>query len=59
MAYKLDDRKALAKIPAYNAFVADIWALGVCLYVMLCRDFPFKPKQDITILKNMLDDQNN
>jgi serine/threonine protein kinase len=59
IAYKLDDRKALSKIPAYNTFVADIWALGVCLYVMLCRDFPFKPKQDIRLLDNMLDDQNN
>jgi serine/threonine protein kinase len=58
-AYKLDDRTIFGKTRAYNAFVADIWALGVCLYVMLCRDFPFKLKQEIRLLKNMLDDQNN
>ncbi len=49
----------IEQIRAYNAFVADVWALGVCLYVMLCRDFPLKSKQNIRLLKNMLDDQNN
>ena len=26
----------------YNAYIADMWALGVCLFVMVCAKYPFK-----------------
>ena len=36
-------RQKVAKLKQFDAFKADSWALGVCLYVMITATLPFKP----------------
>ena len=37
--------KKVDKLKEYDAFKADSWALGVCLYYMISTNLPFPPKQ--------------
>lgn len=41
MAPELIKRNSLG-LRQYNPFCADVWSLGVCLFAMLTRSFPFK-----------------
>ena len=36
----------VVKKQEYNGFAADIWALGILLYIMLTCKHPFKSKND-------------
>lgn len=38
----------------YDPLVADIWALGVCLYAMINKAYPFNPEDKETMIVNQL-----
>lgn len=38
----------------YDPLIADIWALGVCLYAMLNKAYPFNPEDKEIMLSNQL-----
>lgn len=37
----------------YDPFKADVWSLGICLYVMLADCYPFDRKDQLTMIKKM------
>ena len=37
----------------YKGQTVDCWALGICLYVMLCGSFPFKGYDDRELFRNI------
>lgn len=49
LAYHVDREHAVK----YNPFQCDIWALGVCLFVLLTRDYPFRKVETLTDLDYM------
>jgi serine/threonine protein kinase len=38
----------------YDPLIADIWALGVCLYAMINKAYPFNPEDKETMVANQL-----
>lgn len=38
----------------YDPLIADIWALGVCLYAMVNKAYPFNPEDKETMVANQL-----
>ena len=38
----------------YDPLIADIWALGVCLYAMVNKAYPFNPEDKETMVSNQL-----
>ncbi|XP_054164801.1 uncharacterized protein LOC128962451 [Oppia nitens] len=53
---KLDEESLFGEQRPFNPFIADIWALGVCLYILLFNDYPFGYEKDPRLMKNVLDD---
>lgn len=41
-------------IVEYDPFKNDIWALGICLYAMVCNQLPFEGDSNMTILRNII-----
>ena len=40
---------------AYNPFPADMWALGICLFILMTRHYPFAMSNNEQVLNNGLD----
>jgi serine/threonine-protein kinase SRK2 len=57
---RVTKREKLGKIKETDSFISDIWALGVCLFIMVYNISPFKPSKDPEkLLNNMLNHQIN
>ena len=56
---RLDEESVFGRVKPFNPFIADIWSLGVCLFLMLFRGFPFQIEEDIRLLRHVLDAQRN
>ena len=54
---KLDEESVFGRWKSFNPFIADIWSLVVCLYLMLFREFPFPHEEDPRLLRNVLEAQ--
>ena len=37
----------------YKGTLADIWSMGICLYIMVCGDFPFEGEEYQDLVKNI------
>ena len=33
----------------YNPFIADIWAVGICLYIFIFEEFPFDSDSELEL----------
>ena len=43
----------IVKRTPYSGYAADIWALGILLYTLLCGKFPFRGKTDKALFKKI------
>ena len=41
------------KFGSYKGTLADIWSMGICLYIMVCGDFPFEGEEYQDLVKNI------
>ena len=44
----------ILKSQDYKGQIADIWSMGICLYVMVCADFPFSGEDINDLVRNVI-----
>ena len=42
------------KSGSYKGTLADIWSIGICLYIMVCGEFPFEGEEFQDLVKNII-----